>query len=127
MKNSRFNDFYKAYNFLKSHKMIKSCSDLSVNGEKIEIDHFYECLDIEVVKVNPETCELEHKKELLYLNTKTEVWLEFGGWNEENSSAYHDYDLDCGGDTFEEAIIKLANLVNEYYDETTGEKIKKNY
>lgn len=53
-----------------SHKMIKSCSDLSVNGEKIEIDHFYECLDIEVVKVNPETCELEYKKRIIIFKYK---------------------------------------------------------
>ena len=27
----------------------------------------------------------------------------------------HDIDLDCGGDTFEEAIIELAKLVKKYY------------
>lgn len=29
----------------------------------------------------------------------------------------HDIDLDCGGDSYEEAIIKLANLLwtNPYY------------
>ena len=34
----------------------------------------------------------------------------------------HDINLDCGADTYEEAIIKLANLVDLYYDDN-GEKI----
>ena len=34
----------------------------------------------------------------------------------------HDTNLDCGADTYEEAIIQLANLVDLYYDDN-GEKI----
>lgn len=127
MKNNRFNDFYEAYNFLKEHKMTKTYSKLSDDSKEFETDHFYKCLDVNVVKVNPKTCELEHKEDRLHLNTKTKVWLEFGAWCEENNSPYHDYDLDCGGDTFEEAIIKLANLVDKYYDKSTGKKVKSDY
>lgn len=119
MKNTRFNDFYEAYNFLKEHEMTKTYID--IGPHKHRVDHFYKCLDIDVTKVNPKTCEIDTNSEL---NTKTEVWLELGRWSEESNTAYHDYDLDCGGDTFEEAVIKLANLVDEYYDEKTGEKIK---
>ena len=62
-------------------------------------------------------------------NTKTEVWLEFGRAFIDYSITddvmfEHDYRLDCGGDTFEEAIIKLANLVDQFYYDN-GEDIFK--
>ena len=81
------------------------------------IDHFYECLDIEVVKVNPETNEIDDDNSK---NTKTQVWLEFGGITYDETfkclMGIHDIDLDCGADTFEEAIIELAYLckINGY-------------
>ena len=124
MKKQRFNDFYDAYNFLEGHKMTKPSLKLGDTLKEHEVDNFHKCLYVSVVKVNPDTCELEYKEDRLHLNTKTEVWLEFGRWSEKEKVAYHDYDLDCGGDTFEEAIIKLANLVDKYYDEATGKKIK---
>lgn len=124
MNKNRFNDFYEAYTFLENHKMTKTYSKLENDSKEVEFNHFYKSLDIAVVKVNPETCELEYKQDRLHLNTKTEVWLELGAWNEEYKVAYHDYDLDCGGDSFEEAIINLANLVDKYYDEATGKKIR---
>lgn len=127
MENKRFSDFYEAYTFLENHQMIKSYTKHNEDLKGFEINNFRECLDIEVVKVNPETSTLEIEEDKLYLNTKTEIWLEFGGWNEEVNSACHDYDLDCGGDSFEEAIINLANLVDEFYDESTGKKIKSSY
>lgn len=34
----------------------------------------------------------------------------------------HDYDLDCGGDTFEEAIMKLAKLVFQHYGDYNKEE-----
>lgn len=80
-------------------------------------DNFQKCLDdIEVVKVEPITktvCRNEN------LSTETRVWLECGPYHQKY--AEHDWDLDCGGATFEEAIIELANLVETYYDEV-GEK-----
>lgn len=127
MENKRFTDFYEAYTFLENHQMIKSYTEYNGDLKGFEINNFRECLDIEVVKVNPETSTLEIEEDKLHLNTKTEIWLEFGSWNEEVNSSCHDYDLDCGGDSFEEAIINLANLVDEFYDENTGEKIKSSY
>ena len=91
-------DFYNAWQFLSNHKMF--------NGL------FHECLWTEVVKVNPITDEIDddHSK-----NTKVQVWLEHGPYEEIWGSCTHDIDLDCGGDTFEEAIIKLATLVKKHY------------
>lgn len=116
----RFNDFYEAYNFLAKHK-ICHCKPY-IDGEIVdtEINYFYKCLSVEVVKVNPQTNTLETSQERKHLNTKTQVWLEFGRAFldldfSDNVLIEHDTDLDCSGDTFEEAIIELANLVDKYY------------
>lgn len=122
-KQGRFDEFYSAYIFLEEHNLTKNYVGVDGVVRKLDRNRFKDCLDIFVAKVNPKTCELDKDSTL---NTKTEIWLEFGAWSDENKSPYHDYDLDCGGDTFEEAIIKLANLVDEFYDEETGAKIKSN-
>lgn len=105
-KEKRITDFYEAWLFLNEHEIVY------LNG----VNYFYKCLDIEVVKVSPETLTIENDTNL---NTKTQVWLEFGGIiKDENFGIImpcHDINLDCGADTFEEAITKLANLVNNYY------------
>lgn len=100
-------DFYTSYRFLKHHKMFQG-------------SHFGQCLDIDVVKVNPETNRIEDDHRL---NTKTSVWLECGSYVENSDDPMmrdihicHDPRLDCGADTFEQAIIKLAQLVQKYYD-----------
>lgn len=99
-------DFYESYTYLENLDMVKY----------ERMDYFQDCLDIHVTKVNPITMEQDSNSEL---NTKTQVWLEFG--KTYYSKIYncvlttHDYDLDCGGDTFEEAIIKLAKLVKNKY------------
>lgn len=123
----RFDDFYQAYNFLKNHKMCECEIEVSKSKKsKYLINRFDRCLDISVVKVNPETEEIDKD---MKSNTKTEVWLEFGRAfidNEisDNVMFEHDYRLDCGADTFEEAIIKLANLVDEFYLDNGEEKHK---
>lgn len=66
-------------------------------------------------------------------NIHDECWLEFGelkydyhthdpktnrpyDWDKETSLIhYHDPRLDCGGPTFDEALVKLARLVRKYY------------
>lgn len=61
-------------------------------------------------------------------NIYTECWLEFGpiewgygtDWQiedhkREHKMNYHDYNLDCGGKTFDEALVNLANLVLKHY------------
>lgn len=113
----RFTDFYEAFHFLRTHKMVEN---IGVDGFKNS--HFNECLCVDVVKVNPETNAIEINDNL---NTKTQVWLEFGPIHYNNIfdeiMPEHDTDLDCGADTYEDAIIKLANLVDLYYDDN-GEK-----
>ena len=97
--------FYEAWQFLESHKMFNGC--------------FNDDLWVKVVKINPETNAIDDDKSK---NTKTQVWLECGKYDEDYHSCNHDIDLDCGGDTFEEAIVNLARLVEKYYDEN-GKKI----
>ena len=91
-----FTDFYDAFHYLRKHEMFQG---------RLE-----ECLDIEVVKVNPLNKTIEDDRSL---NTETNVWLECGKYSE--YMRWHDIELDCGGQTFEEAVIKLANLVKENY------------
>lgn len=108
-----FTDLFKAWQFLENHPIfIKDWA------------YFRECLSIDVVKVNPKTERVEDDPRK---NTATRVWLECGPWvrprelpKEERKyhrqgMASHDIDLDCGGTTFEEAIVKLANLVIKRY------------
>jgi hypothetical protein len=57
------------------------------------------------------------------LNTRTEVWLETGefAWSAvsehhvEPGTHYHNYKLDCGGGTYEEAVVKMARNVHRFY------------
>ena len=91
-----FNNFFDAFHYLKSHEMFQGM--------------FESCLDIEVVKVNPLTKCIEDDENL---NTEVNVWLECGKYSK--NIRWHDINLDCGTDTFENAIIELAKLVKEYY------------
>lgn len=91
-------NFYKAYHFLKRHPKGK----------------FMDALDIEVVKVNPLTNEIDND---CSKNTQVQIWLETGPM-----VGTHDLLLDCGGNTFEEALIRLAKLVRLYYDKYNREE-----
>lgn len=110
----KFKDFYEAFWFLCEHPKFTytdpEFKDLFPCGS------FTDCLDIDVKKVNPKTKRIDNNEKL---NTHVEIWLECGEYIwEEHLKKYvpcHDYNLDCGGDTFEEAIINLANLVLKYY------------
>ena len=97
-------DFYESFHFLHNHRIFKG--------------GFLESLDIEVVKVDPKTKRIEDNRSG---NTRTQVWRECGPpYKEKQIESFpvcwtHDIDLDCGGDTFEEAIIRLAELVLKKY------------
>jgi hypothetical protein len=74
-------------------------------------------LDIHYAKVDPETRRIEDDQSK---NTVIEVWLETGPamWEDlanQYISNTHDTSLDCGGPTFDEALIVLANKVKEKY------------
>jgi len=80
---------------------------------------FQQCLDIEVVKVNPQTDSIDDNRKL---NTKVQIWLEAGPHIGRHHA--HDIDLDCGADTFEEAIIELASLVKQKYSDNPEVSMK---
>ena len=88
--------FYEAWNYLNEHPIF--------NG------NFKNCLDIEVVKINPKTKQIDDNKNL---NTLTEIWLEIGPYVKNEYT--HDIELDCGGYSFEDAIVNLAYLVKKIY------------
>ena len=100
----KMNEFYDAWTFLVNHPIF-----IREDDQIREPHYFYfqRNLDIEVVKVNPETDEIDEDDSL---NTKTAVWLECG-----TEEGHRDIDLDCGGETFEEAVIELAKLVEKKY------------
>jgi hypothetical protein len=63
-------------------------------------------------------------------NVKVECWLEFGpeaydydgdGFDETTLQSSHDWQLDCGAATFDEALVLLArNVLDQYGDYTSG-------
>lgn len=105
MKNKE--EFYIAWYFIVEHPKFMD------DGEN---QTFPYGLDIEVVKVNPETMSIDDDRSK---NTKVQIWLEHGPYEYIKSmmsnTPTHDIDLDCGADTFEEAIIEMAKLVKKKY------------
>jgi hypothetical protein len=75
-------------------------------------------IEVWVAKVNPETGRMDDDD---VLNTKAEIWLETGPWRwpsrsfDEYEVPFHDHRLDCGGDTYEEAIVEMARKVHDLY------------
>lgn len=99
-----FNNFYDAWWFLEKHPMFE---------DEYSLSHFLDCLDVHVAKVNPKTCEVDNDNAS---NTKVEIWLEAGHYDK--TRRCHDIDLDCGRDTYEEAIISLANNIEDQYGDS---------
>lgn len=115
--------FYNTWSFLENHPAFKK----QVGKDWFE-QAFKEALSIHVTKVNPETNEVDDD---MAKNSKVAVWLECGKWlkaeevmpkhslestPEDFYGAFcHDVNLDCGGDTFEQAIIRLGYLVAKEY------------
>lgn len=108
----KFKDFYTAWEFIRNHKISRF--------EDESWSNFPNCLEIEVVKVNPVTKCIDDDTSK---NTETAVWLEFCN-DLQDESVYklgwqnaHWTELDCGAETFEKAIIKMAGLVYKIYGE----------
>ncbi|MBI2035714.1 MAG: hypothetical protein HYT12_03475 [Candidatus Liptonbacteria bacterium] len=123
----RFTDFYESCRFLEEHPIF----DDGILGSAFNV-----YLDWDAVKVNPLTKEVDDDEAK---NTETRVWLECGplikvndyekeftaypGQAEEMRKIFPDgqpsvdHRLCCGAPTFEEAIVRLANLVFTYYGE----------
>jgi len=114
------NDFYHSYEFLSLHPAnIRRFPREDMAGTPEP--WFEENLSIAVVKVDPKTKRIETKG-----NTETNVWLEWGPYEEESESHSdpcapeggthtHDPRTDTGGRTFEEAMVNLANNVYHLY------------
>jgi len=103
-------NFYDSWNYLDNHSYFK---------DKYDISYFQQSLDIEIVKVNPKTNSIDNNSSK---NTKVRVWLECGcSFDKKNNFiATHDIKLDCGANTFEKAIIKLAKNIHKYIDLNRG-------
>lgn len=100
----KFTNFFDAYHFLYDHKIFL---------DKHKFSRFQECLDVQVVRVNPENEMIDDNP---VLNTATRVWLECGPVDEETDATnIHDTDLDVGAYSFEQAIILLAEQVFQKY------------
>lgn len=115
-KTKKHRNFTDAWFFLLYHPAFKN---------KYGVERFRDCLCIDLGIVNPLTRNIDYDENL---NTKVEVWLECGMWLEkENFSedemqhikpegeSVHDVNLDCGANTFKQAIIILAKKVLKYY------------
>ncbi len=114
-------DFHAAWWYLHNHP---------IAHDGVSASFFGQHLDVYVAKVDPNTLTIE---DATARNTCTQVWLEFGpmyfkeDMSEEEWAANHynmwgghpvpshDVELDCGADSYEDAIIKLADLVAERY------------
>ncbi len=106
------NEFFDAWWFLNKHPEFK-------DKESPEIDQsIFNDMWVYVTKVNPLTNTIEDDEAL---NIETRVWLEWGpmeyvtDFDKPFWCGTHDVKLDCGGGTYEEAIIEMAKLVEKYY------------
>ena len=105
-------NFYEAWHWLNDHPLFTIDGIGGAGGGS---------LYVEVVRVNPDNETIEDDE---WLNTATRVWLEGGPWEPEHSPVpgeiypagwSHDYNLDCGAPTYEEAVVKFVGLVKKYY------------
>lgn len=111
--------FFESYHYLDGHpafwRFLEGVSDLPATHvvRLTDEDGLRACVDIQVVKVNPETGGIDDKEEL---NTATRVWFELGkhGWPPERHQ-WHDWTLDDGAETYEAAIVLAARKVWENY------------
>jgi len=111
----KFKDFHEAYWWLYEHPIFQYEYDLNPMLDEKVMDSFFErAIDMDVVKVNPENNTIEDD---VTLNTKTQVWIEMGGDYDRESHCcqMHNWYLDTGGDTYEEAIISVAKRVWKYF------------
>lgn len=122
---NKFVDFFEAWQYLQEHAVFYDAEFIAnTPGWNLgSSSDFQTLLNIDVVKINPKTNCIDDDKNK---NTVTRVWLEIGPWSRLTDPdeikmmgtewvPSHDIRLDSGGASFEEAIIKLANKVEQYY------------
>lgn len=107
----RFTTIYDAWVFLFEHPAF-----MDKEFPELNCSIFVKYLDIDIIKINPKTNIIDDDKNK---NTKKRIRLE--ACTQEycddikDFCPSHDIDLDCGADTFEKAIIKMANKVLKKY------------
>ena len=69
-------------------------------------------IDIQPHLVSPLTNEIDMDDAL---NTKVEFWVEFSYFDIECEANAHDIEFDCGGDSYEEAIEMLFQLIYDKF------------
>lgn len=77
---------------------------------------FFECTDFDLAMVCSRTKKHE-SSDSRFANDAWEVWVESGPYivSDDYSGLSHDVSLDCGGWSFEEAVVHLAHLVRQRY------------
>lgn len=84
-----------------------------------------------IIEITPHmVCpETNHVEKLEALNTKLQFWVELMiPYFDEQLNQHchsHDWEMDCGGDTWEEAVQKLYELVLQKYGDYTEEDMDK--
>ncbi|MFA5397354.1 MAG: hypothetical protein WC346_15190 [Methanogenium sp.] len=119
---NKITDVYEAFWFLHDHSEFYNPQMMANYPKDADMwSGFNKCFEWSYQKINPMTGCIDKDS---HKNTKTQVWIECGAYMKICSKYYpsHDVKLDCGGDTFEEALITLANLVLKHYG--NGKKLR---
>lgn len=115
-------DFCNAWRYLNCHPLFwyfggTRHRPMPFHEKYIETERgMVEALEISVMKVDLETCRVSDDESK---NTKTEVWYEIcivSSWPSQcDAVRTHAWQIDGGGDTYEEAVIKAARQVHDAY------------
>ena len=98
----KFTDFYEAYTFLEGHYYFEN------KRFKRQQPDFQESLNFTIVKVNPETKEIDEDETK---NTETNIWLECGPFCEENNCFTH-----SSGDERQQAKYRFLDRFGPWID-----------
>lgn len=122
-------DFYNSYRYVDSHPIFWTTRE-GFTGSDLPPNHVIRINDdtgitrgcyLYPVKCNPATQHIEDNEDL---NTCTMTWYEFGpidllpqdhGGAGTLCATYHDYELDGGSSTYENAIIEIALKIHKKY------------
>lgn len=105
--------------------MLHPCWSVDQDGSYIHSWGFEKAVYFSFVHINPEIDEIDLDED--DKNLQFQVWVEAGPpWKSKDDNSgpvhigTHDVRLDCGADTADEALLKLAGLVDCYYSDISG-------
>ena len=116
-------DFYAAYRYLDKHPVFWAFKPHPQDTERA-VNHVgyqeHEYGITRAIEIYPVKCSGRHRiEDDEAQNTKTELWYEFGPVDlipgEYGNTHWHDFLLDGGCDTYEEAVTEIAAKVWEHY------------